>query len=101
MALPIKETPILYGKDAEKFRKEREKNTISGSVSKEDYVRAQKVYDDILEKRIMEAYDAVLTHDLKPNTIICSICGNVYSIKDNKKALCQHMKDLLKDILQD
>lgn len=44
MALPIKETPILTGKDADEFRKRMEN---PGSVSKEEYERAKEVYDEI------------------------------------------------------
>lgn len=66
MALPIKETPILTGKDADEFRKQMEN---PGSVSKEDYERAKEV----------------------PETIICSVCGNVYSLKDKKTSLCKHL----------
>jgi len=47
MALPIKETPILYGKEAEKFLKRMEN---PGSVSKEEYKKAKKLYDEMLKK---------------------------------------------------
>ncbi len=52
MALPIKETPILYGKDAVEFHKRYiEANEGKRSVSKEDYLRAKKVYDEMMEKQ--------------------------------------------------
>lgn len=95
MALPIKETPVLTGKDAKDFR-ERMENP--GQVPKEDYERAKKVYDEIEERRIKDAFNAILKCDLKPETIICSDCGNVYSIKDNKTSLCQHMKKLFNEL---
>jgi len=41
MALPIKETPILSGKDAKKFIR-RMKNP--GKVSKEEYKQAKELY---------------------------------------------------------
>lgn len=47
MALPIKETPILYGKEAEEFRRRMQNPR---SVSKEEYERAKKIYDEIIEK---------------------------------------------------
>ena len=49
MALPIKETPVLYGKDALRFLILKEK-TDKGlhAVSKEEYDRARKVYDECI-----------------------------------------------------
>ena len=91
MALPIKETPVLTGKDADEFRKRREN---PGSVSKEEYERAKKVHDEIEERRTKDAFNAILKCDLKPNTIICSVCGNVYSVKDKKTTLCKHFKEM-------
>ncbi len=45
MVLPIKETPILKGKAAAEFCKKRiEIEENKGSVSVEDYKRAEKVY---------------------------------------------------------
>jgi hypothetical protein len=95
MALPIKETPVLTGKDADEFRKRMEN---PGSVSKEKYERAKEVYDEIEERRIKDAFNAILKCDLKPETIICSDCGNVYSLKDNKTSLCKHFKEMFKDL---
>jgi hypothetical protein len=43
MALPIKETPILKGKDAKRFI-ERLKEAETSRVPKADYERAQKIY---------------------------------------------------------
>lgn len=34
-----------------------------------------------------------LSFDLKPNTIICSMCGCVIT-KDNKTKPCRHLKEL-------
>lgn len=94
MALPIKETPVLTGKDADEFRKQMEN---PGSVSKGDYERAKKTFDEIEERKIKDIFTAILKCDLKPETIICSECGNVYSIKDNKTSLCKHFRDLFKE----
>jgi len=44
MALPIKQTPVLTGKNAKKFIKIMKENE-HRSVPKTDYERAQKVYD--------------------------------------------------------
>lgn len=97
MALPIKETPILRGKEAEEFRKRIEN---PGSISKEEYERAKKVYEELEQKKIIEVYDAILKHDLKPNTIICSVCGNAM-IKGKKIFPCEHLKEIFKNILRE
>lgn len=47
MALPIKETPVLTGKDAEKFI-ERMNNP--KPVSQEEYERAKNLYDKCIER---------------------------------------------------
>ena len=45
MALPIKETPILKGKDAKKFLQKMEEVDAGGqAVPLKDYLRAKKVY---------------------------------------------------------
>jgi hypothetical protein len=43
MAIPIKETPILTGKDAERFSKIIKENETK-KVPTEDYQRAQEAY---------------------------------------------------------
>lgn len=47
MALPIKDTPVLTGKDAERFLK-----NISNPkpVSKEEYERAKAIYNKLKER---------------------------------------------------
>jgi len=47
MALPIKPTPVLTGKDAERFRKRMEYVDKHGPSKKDkaDYKRAKKVYE--------------------------------------------------------
>jgi len=49
MSLPIKDTPILRGKDAKKFLDEinRERTPEEKAQDKKDYIRAKKVYDSI------------------------------------------------------
>lgn len=47
MSLPIKETPILKGKKAERFIKRMENLR---SISKEEYEKAKKIYDEISTK---------------------------------------------------
>ncbi len=57
MALPIKETPILRGKAAKKFREKRlevEKKKISVPI--EDYKRAEKVFYEMNEKSPLPNY---------------------------------------------
>jgi hypothetical protein len=52
MALPIKETPILRGRDAERFA-ESARTATSNPVPKEDYERAMKVYKEINSQKEM------------------------------------------------
>jgi len=51
MALPIKDTPILRGKDAERFR-DRLKDSKKRRVSSEDYRRAINTYRRALENGV-------------------------------------------------
>lgn len=48
MADPIKETPILSGKDSERFLKAIKENE-NKRVSEEDYNRATRNYDKLME----------------------------------------------------
>ncbi len=48
MATPIKDTPILSGKDSERFLKKVKENE-SKRVPKEDYDRAMKVYNKMIK----------------------------------------------------
>lgn len=50
MANPIKETPILYGKDSDRFLKAIRENETDPSkkVSKEEHDDAMKLYDKIM-----------------------------------------------------
>ncbi len=48
MAIPIKETPILYGKDSDRFLKEVEQNELK-TVSVEEYNETKNAYDSILK----------------------------------------------------
>lgn len=43
MALPIRETPILRGKDAERFMRDITRNE-NRKIPLKDYLRAQKTY---------------------------------------------------------
>ena len=49
MALPIRETPFLLGKDAKKFIKKM-KEAEFNPVSKKDYERASKIYKKCKKK---------------------------------------------------
>ncbi|MCX6227096.1 MAG: hypothetical protein NTV01_20495, partial [Bacteroidia bacterium] len=49
MAKPIKETPILYGKDAQKFEKKITLNKVN-TAPKSEYDRVMKNYNKIKEK---------------------------------------------------
>ena len=49
MAKPIKETPVLYGKDSDRFLKEVKDNE-NKKVSQEDYDRALEIYNKVIKK---------------------------------------------------
>ncbi len=47
MANPIKETPILYGKDSDRFILSAKKNEyLAGIITLEEYKQAKKLYGD-------------------------------------------------------
>jgi hypothetical protein len=52
MALPIKPTPILRGKDAERFERDILRNATDPSrkVSQEHYSRAMKTYSAVMKR---------------------------------------------------
>lgn len=47
MARPIKETPILFGKDAERFKKDMEE-TRNKRISQEERERIEKNYQEFI-----------------------------------------------------
>ncbi len=51
MSNPIKETPILYGKDSDRFLK-RAKEVENGKhrVSRSEYNRGMKLYHSVMDK---------------------------------------------------
>ncbi len=50
MATPIKETPILYGEDAERFLKEAiENEKPENKVSQEEFDKAMEDYNELME----------------------------------------------------
>jgi hypothetical protein len=49
MAKPIKETPILYGKNAKRFLKEIKENE-SKKISNKEYRRAMTIFDKVVKK---------------------------------------------------
>lgn len=49
MATPIKDTPILYGKDSDRFLKKVKENE-NKRVPKKDYDRAMKVYNKMIKR---------------------------------------------------
>ena len=48
MAMPIKDTPILYGKDSDRFLKEVKDNE-NKKIPDEDYERAIDIYKKIIK----------------------------------------------------
>ena len=53
MALPIQETPILYGEDARRFA-ENIRTAESRPVPREDYERAKRSYERSMKKKQAE-----------------------------------------------
>ncbi len=50
MATPIKETPILYGEDAERFLRDAiENEKPENKVPQEEYDRALKAYEKLMK----------------------------------------------------
>jgi len=48
-------------------------------------------------KDILEAFKSIEKHDLKVETIICTVCGNVFSVKDKETSSCEHLKQLAEE----
>lgn len=59
MALPIKETPVLTGEDAIRFRERMQEVDTHSRTAKEieDFKRAKKVYDDMRAKGHMVDFE--------------------------------------------
>lgn len=51
----------------------------------------------MMDKEIVEAFASIEKYDLKPTVIICTVCGNVFSVKDKDTSPCQHLKDLAEE----
>lgn len=49
MATPIKDTPILYGKDSDRFLKEVEENE-NKKISEEEKAENIKLYEEVMDK---------------------------------------------------
>lgn len=47
-----------------------------------------------MESVLREAFDSVQKHDLKPNTIICTVCGCALRVDDESTKPCEHLKEL-------
>lgn len=48
-----------------------------------------------VSKEIQEAFEQIEKIDLKPNTIICSVCGCVIDNDTKKSELCEHFLELV------
>ena len=49
-------------------------------------------------KEILEAFESIEKHDLKPSTIICTVCGCVFSYKEKDiSILCEHLMEMVED----
>jgi hypothetical protein len=45
-------------------------------------------------KELIKAFESVEKHDLKPSTIICTVCGCVLREGSRKDDICSHLKKL-------
>ena len=45
-------------------------------------------------KELVDAFEAIEKHDLKPATIICTVCGCVLRKESKKDDICSHLKEL-------
>ena len=59
-------------------------------------VKSKKSERQISKKELIEAFASMERHDLKVNTIICTVCGCVVHM-DEKTPVCGHLKQLAKD----
>jgi len=51
-------------------------------------------------EELAESFAAIEKQDLKPSTIICTVCGNVFSVNDKETSPCEHLKQLAKECLE-
>ena len=51
----------------------------------------------ITPEKIVDAFAEIEKHDLKPTTIICTVCGNVFSVNDKETSPCEHLKQLAEE----
>jgi len=56
MATPIKETPILYGEDSDRFLREIEENE-GEKVSREEYDNAMEIYHKVT---LTNSFDGII-----------------------------------------
>jgi len=51
------------------------------------------------QTELVKAYTEIESrHNLQINTIICGVCGNIFSIDDKQTILCSHLKELTKHL---
>lgn len=49
------------------------------------------------EKELFELWAEIEKHDLKPAVIICTVCGNVFSVNDKETSPCIHLRELAEE----
>jgi len=51
-------------------------------------------------KDIVDAFSSIETHSLEVNTVICTVCGCIFSVSDKSTKPCVHLKELAVDFGQ-
>ena len=48
-------------------------------------------------QEFIEAFSAIEKHDLKVNTIICTVCNHVFVVSDKESKPCTHLRKLAEE----
>jgi hypothetical protein len=72
---------------------------VGKSAQTKDFPLSPFIKEIIMEniKDLVEAFAAIEKHVLKPTTIICTVCGNVFSVNDKDTSPCEHLKKLAEE----
>jgi hypothetical protein len=44
------------------------------------------------EKELVDAFKSIERHDLKPNAIGCTVCGQWFNLETKEGELCNHLR---------
>lgn len=51
-------------------------------------------------EEIADLWELIEKHDLKPASMICTVCGNIFSVNDKESKPCEHLKQLAKECFE-